>query len=50
MRGQKTPALNFYFVEIGFFLNLRSFDVEFEKSIWQGLDGADESAPTCFLL
>ena len=32
-----------------FLYRYRYCDIEFEKSIWQGLDNADESAPTCFL-
>ena len=48
MRGKKRQLYDFL-VEIGFFEIYEAFDIEFEKSIWQGLDNANESAPTCFL-
>ena len=49
MRGKKRQIYDF-FVEIGFLFEIYdAFDIEFEKSIWQSLDNADESAPTCFL-
>ena len=46
---KKTPALRFLCSNWFLFEIYEAFDIEFEKSIWQSLDNADESAPTCFL-
>ena len=49
MRGKKRQLYDF-FVEIGFFFKFTKLLISnLKKSIWQGLDNADESAPTCFL-
>ena len=41
---KKTPALRFLCRNWFLFEIYEAFDIEFEKSIWQGLDNADESA------